>query len=237
MSLHRTPASARCKQPNRLAAVLRAGLHVGARDLDEADEPLAGGDVRHRYQLHLAHSATSKAWPGRSRSGDLDVIDHIKRRNVIDYALTFDAATNEWKFDQSEEWSLDGLVRRILGAVYRAGPRPSPARVDGVLRPAEQRRADVHEQNCYGPRYVQFFFAGTWHLLAEKKPCGDAHSMNYTLTSNIKELFKLFLIQERDNLQGPRIYYSNRLMSRPPKENQVKDWPDWVVPEDDSSSE
>lgn len=235
MSLHRTPASARCKQPNRLAAVLRAGLHVGAQDLDEADEPLAGHDVRRRYQLYLAHTATSKAtgWRG-SKGGDLDVIDHIKRRNVIDYALTFDAATDQWKFDQSEEWSLDGLVRRIFGAVYRAGPTPSPARVDGVLRPAEQRRADLHEQNCYGPRYIQFFFAGTWHVLAEKKAYGDC---GYTLTSNIKELFQLFLIQERDNLKGPCIYYSNSLMERPPKENQVKDWPDWVVPEDDSSSD
>lgn len=242
MSLRRTPASARCKQPNRLAAVLHAGLHIGAQDLDEADETLAGGDVRRRYQLHLAHSATSKALglaSRRTRGGDLDEITHIKRRNVIDYALTRDAATNQWGFDQSEEWSLDGLVRRILGAVYRAGPTPSPAlSADGVLRPAEQRRADQQEQNCYGPRYVQFFFAGTWHVLAAKKPCGDQSRMRgYALTSNTMELFKLFLIEERDNLKGPRIYYSNRLMSRPPRENQVNDWPNWVVDEDDSSED
>jgi hypothetical protein len=57
MSLRRTRAPAQCKHPNRLAAVLHAGLHIGARDEDVAEETLPDGDVRRRYQLHDDDSA------------------------------------------------------------------------------------------------------------------------------------------------------------------------------------
>ena len=121
--------------------------------------------------------------------------------------------------------------------MYEAGPRVKVRDEDGNLRPAEQRRADRFEQNSYGPRYIQFFFNNEWRLLAEKKPKGNQNRAGYELVRNAMLDFELFLIAQCDNLRGPRIYYSYSRLERPPRENEVCEWPDWVVDEHDSAED